>query len=51
VKRSFSLKPVVAEGRTVAWDAFFGVERPDRHYYMYFDASWTVAAVPLGASI
>ena len=40
VKRSFSLKPVVAEGRTVAWDAFFGVKRPDRHYYMYFSASW-----------
>ena len=40
VKRSFSLKPVVAEGRTVAWDAFFRVKRPDRHYYLDFGAYW-----------
>jgi hypothetical protein len=40
VNRSFSLKPVVAEGRTVAWDAYFGVKRPDRHYYVDFYPSW-----------
>ena len=40
VRHSFSLKPVVVEGQTVAWDAFFSVKRPDRHYYIDFGAYW-----------
>ena len=36
------LEPVVQDGRTVAWDASFTVRRPDRHYYMYFDAGWVL---------
>jgi hypothetical protein len=35
-----TLKPVLQEGQTVAWDAFFGVKRPDRHYYLTFSANW-----------
>ncbi len=49
-----SLRRVVEDGRTVAWDAFFRVDRPDVPYYLstfglwkdadgsgYQDASWT----------
>jgi hypothetical protein len=38
---SFTLEPVVAEGQTVAWDAFFSVgPRPDRDYYLSFSGQW-----------
>jgi hypothetical protein len=35
-----SLAPVIKDGRTVAWDATFELNRPDRHYYMDFFARW-----------
>jgi hypothetical protein len=37
---AISLKPVRREGRTVAWDAFFSVKRPDTHYYLFFSGWW-----------
>jgi hypothetical protein len=27
-----TLKSVVIDGKTVAWDAVFSIDRPDRHY-------------------
>ena len=35
-----SLKPVVRDGRRVAWDAVFYVNRPDRHYYLFAGGQW-----------
>ncbi len=35
-----SLKPVVQDGRTVAWDAIFYVNRPDRDYYLVSEGHW-----------
>jgi hypothetical protein len=35
-----SLKPVTVDGRTVAWDAVFSVNRPDRHYYLVSEGRW-----------
>ena len=32
--------PVVEGGRTVAWDAVFSVNRPDRHYYLITEGHW-----------
>jgi hypothetical protein len=29
-----TLGRVEREGKTVAWDVYFGVNRPDRHYYL-----------------
>jgi hypothetical protein len=37
---AISLQPVVQDGQTVAWDAFFSVKRPDRHYYLTPGAYW-----------
>ena len=34
------LRPVVEDGRTVAWDALFYVERPNRHYYLDASGTW-----------
>ena len=35
-----TLERVVQNGRTVAWDAVFSVERPDRHYYLVTEGHW-----------
>ena len=35
-----SLKPVVVDGRTVAWDAVFSVNRPGRDYYLVSEGHW-----------
>ena len=35
-----TLKPVVRDGKTVAWDAVFTVERPDRDYYLIGSGRW-----------
>jgi hypothetical protein len=35
-----SLKPVVQDGRTVAWDAVFYVNRPLRDYYLVSEGHW-----------
>ena len=35
-----SLKPVVQDGRTVAWDVVFYVNRPDRDYYLVSEGHW-----------
>jgi hypothetical protein len=35
-----SFKPVVQDGRTVAWDAIFYVNRPDRDYYLVTEGHW-----------
>jgi hypothetical protein len=35
-----SFEPVVRDGLTVAWDAVFDVERPDRHYYLVGRGHW-----------
>ena len=40
-----SLKPVVEDGKTVAWDAVFYVNRADRHYYLYAGGQWQDAVV------
>jgi hypothetical protein len=32
--------PVVRDGKTVAWDAYFRLERPDRHYYLGASGVW-----------
>jgi len=34
------LKPVVRDGRTVAWDAVFAVERPDSVYRLLAEGHW-----------
>jgi hypothetical protein len=39
-----SLQPVVEDGQTVAWDAYFYVNRPGRHYYMGAEGFWDDAA-------
>jgi hypothetical protein len=35
-----SLRPVQEDGTTVAWDAFFEVDSPGRHYYMFASGRW-----------
>ncbi|MDQ3590558.1 MAG: hypothetical protein M3392_10040, partial [Actinomycetota bacterium] len=35
-----SLRRVVEEGRTVAWDVFFRVNEPGRHYYLNAFCEW-----------
>jgi hypothetical protein len=35
-----TLKPVVRDGRTIAWDAIFYVTRPSRHYYLVDEGHW-----------
>ena len=35
-----TLRRVVRDGKTVAWDAYFRLERPDRHYYMGAFGVW-----------
>ena len=35
-----TLVPVKEEGRTVAWDAVFSVNRPDRDYYLVTQGHW-----------
>lgn len=35
-----SFEPVVRDGLTVAWDAVFAVNRPDRHYYLVGRGHW-----------
>ncbi len=37
---STSLERVVRDGRTVGWDIFFSVNRPDRHYYLNAYGEW-----------
>jgi hypothetical protein len=37
---STSLKRVVRDGKTVGWDVFFYVNRPDRHYYLDASGKW-----------
>jgi hypothetical protein len=33
-------KQVLMKGKTVAWDVFFWVNRPDRHYYLETHGRW-----------
>lgn len=35
-----TLEPVVRDGKTVAWDAVFSVERPSRNYYLIAEGHW-----------
>ena len=35
-----SLKPLVQDGRTVAWDVIFYVNRPERDYYLVSEGHW-----------
>lgn len=35
-----TLRPVVEEGRTVAWDALFSVNLPNRDYYLITEGHW-----------
>ncbi len=35
-----SLERVVRDGKTVAWDAYFEVNRPDRDYYLVGEGHW-----------
>jgi hypothetical protein len=35
-----SLRPVQEDGTTVAWDAFFEVDSPGRHYYLISGGRW-----------
>lgn len=35
-----SLQRVVVDGKTVAWDAGFSVNRPSRHYYLIVEGHW-----------
>jgi hypothetical protein len=35
-----TLRRVVRDGKTVAWDAYFRLERPDRHYYLGAFGVW-----------
>lgn len=35
-----TLEPVVRDGKTVAWDAVFSVNRPDRDYYLVSEGHW-----------
>jgi hypothetical protein len=34
------LERVVQDDRTVGWDIFFSVNRPDRHYYLNAYGEW-----------
>jgi hypothetical protein len=43
-----SLKPVVQDGQTVAWDAVFYVNRPDRDYYLVSEGHWQDVEGPSG---
>lgn len=35
-----TLKPVVRDGKPVAWNAIFQVNRPSRHYYLVAEGHW-----------
>lgn len=35
-----TLRRVERDGKTVAWDAYFRVDRPDRHYYLGAFSEW-----------
>jgi len=35
-----TLRPVLEDDRTVAWDAVFFVDRPDRDYYLVTEGHW-----------
>jgi hypothetical protein len=35
-----TLKPVKRDGKTVGWDAYFRVNKPDRHYYLDTYGNW-----------
>ena len=35
-----TLRRVVRDGKTVAWDAYFSLERPERQHYMYAFGVW-----------
>jgi len=35
-----ALERVVRDGKTVAWDAVFSVNRPSRHYYLISEGHW-----------
>lgn len=35
-----TLRRVLRDGKTVAWDAYFRLERPDRHYYLGAFGVW-----------
>lgn len=35
-----TLEPVVRDGRTVAWDARFGLNRPGRQHYLIAEGHW-----------
>jgi hypothetical protein len=37
---SASFEPIVQDGLTVAWDAVFDLDRPDRHYYLVARGHW-----------
>jgi hypothetical protein len=37
---STSLERIVRDSRTVGWDAFFSVGRPERHYYLDASGVW-----------
>lgn len=36
-----TLRRVARDGKTVAWDAYFRVDRPDRHYYLGAFGIWS----------
>lgn len=38
--KATSLRPVLQDGETIAWDAFFTLNRPERHYYLTLWAFW-----------
>ncbi len=35
-----TLRPVVRDGKLVAWDAYFRLERPDLHYHLRASGTW-----------
>ena len=35
-----TLLPVVRDGKIVAWDAYFSLRRPDRHYHLRASGIW-----------
>jgi hypothetical protein len=35
-----TLRPVEQDGKTVGWEAFFRVGRPDSHYYLDVRSTW-----------
>jgi hypothetical protein len=39
-----TFRPVERDGKTVAWDVYFRVKRPDRHYYLETYEKWNEPA-------